>query len=149
MAVREGGRRHQHLSVPDALEDVDQFGERSVLRDERRRAGLRGLGHPLRVVVRGDDAMMVSGEASLMFFAATSPSWRGIWMSITTMSGRSSMALATPVAALVAIPTHGHPRDVLQRGCEQFGERAMVIDDDDGGLRDRRSMTRRRQPGLT
>ena len=54
-------------------------------------------------------AMMVSGAASRMFLAATNPSCRGIWMSMTTMSGRSSMARATPVAALGGDTHAGQP----------------------------------------
>ena len=47
-----------------------------------------------------------SGRTSRSRRVAASPSWRGISMSMTTMSGLSSAAIATASAALPAVPTH-------------------------------------------
>src|SRR4051794_13151857 len=54
-------------------------------------------------------ATTASGTASRSFAVAVSPSSRGIWMSITTMSGCSRWASATPSAADWAIPMQVSP----------------------------------------
>ena len=53
--------------------------------------------------------MTVSGATSRIFLVAISPSWRGIWMSMITMLGRSSAARAIPSEAVAAVPTHCMP----------------------------------------
>jgi hypothetical protein len=59
-AAGEGGRRDEHLPGLHPGEDVDHLGQRAVLRDERRGAGLRGPDDPVGVAVgghHGDDGV--------------------------------------------------------------------------------------------
>ncbi|MEK6442057.1 hypothetical protein WBK50_24605 [Pseudonocardia sp. T1-2H] len=54
----------------------------------------------------------VSGATSRILRQAASPSWRGISMSMITMSGRSSWTSTIPSAALEAVPTQLRPCSV-------------------------------------